>query len=118
MHDRNVLLFTSLLIAAALLTGCSSLGPPEGVQVGMSQLQVQSELGGADEVTQFEMPEQGFFGPQEELIGSVPAGSLVEQWTYQQGEDVTYVWFTRNGGEGGADWTVVATATYPADAVY
>lgn len=118
MFGRTALLFGSLLIAAALLTGCSSLGPPEGVQVGMSRLQVQSEMGGADEVSQFEMPDQGFFGPQEELIGIVSAGSLVEQWTYQQGEDVTYVWFTHNGGEGAADWTVVATATYPADAVY
>ena len=108
-----------VLVAASLaLAACGTIGPPQGVQLGMPRNLVLNELGGADEVTDFVMPEGGFFGPQEALSGLVEPGTTVEQWVYYLDGEVTYAWFAGPAGSDRGSWTLVASATVPSDAVY
>lgn len=116
LHDAARVSLVAL--TTVLLVGCGALAQPEGVQVSMSQPQVQAELGGPDEASEFTMPEDGFFGPQEILSGLVTAGESVEQWVYFQGDEATYVWFTIESEQEQGAWTVIATTTVPQDAVY
>ena len=107
-----------LIILLALLAGCGALERPTGVQVGMSPPQVQAELGGPDEASEFTMPEGGLFGPQEALTDIVTPGDTVEQWVYFQGDQATYVWFAVEPEQGQGARRVIATTTVPQDAVY
>lgn len=115
---RDATRVSLVAVIAGLLVACGALAPAEGVQVGMSQPQVQAELGGPDEASEFTMPEGGFFGPQEVLSGVVAAGESVEQWVYFQGDEATYVWFTVDPEQGQGAWRVIAITTVPQDAVY
>ena len=107
-----------MAVIAGLLVACGALAQPEGVQVGMSPPQVQAELGGPDEASEFTMPEEGVFGPQEVLSGIVSAGETVQQWVYFHGDEATYVWFSVDPEQGQGAWRVIATTTVPQDAVY
>jgi len=107
-----------LLSCLASLAACGTIGPPQGVQLGMPRNLVLNELGGADEVSDFVMPEDGFFGPQEALSGLIEPGASVEQWVYYQDDEVTYAWFSGPPGSDRGGWTLVAWTTVPLDAVY
>lgn len=122
MTDRAIglklLMVVGLLLIFMLTTvGCVGRLPTEAVvDVGMSQGEVRQLLGEPDLSQNFQMSE-GFFGPQESLTGLVAAGTEVLEWQYLQDQQVHYVWFIRSG-EGQSQWSVVATGSYPADAVY
>ena len=108
-----------LFIFSVVLAGCSptSNHPPE-VGKGSSRAEVISALGEPDQTQEFNLPNEPFFGPQESLINFVPAGTVIEEWVYEFGDEVLYVWFTGQVDELREDWFVLDTARYPKDAVY
>ncbi len=118
MKRRLVLRVLNFLLAIALLAACGGTEPPEELRVGATRSQVVAALGEPDEREDFLMPDGGFFGPQEALTRLVPPGEIVEQWVYQKGDELTYVWFAGRAGAERVSWTVVAFSTAPADAVY
>jgi hypothetical protein len=74
-------------------------------------------LGEPDEINISSLPEGGFFGPQEGLLGLLPAGGSYEEWVYDLGDDTFYVWFAGEGTNP-KDWLVILTGEYPEDAVW
>jgi len=88
------------------------------VDTGAAREEVRARLGEPDRRSEFKMPATPFFGPQESLAGRVPAGSLVEEWVYREGDEERYVWFSGAEDLPGDRWRVIATGRYPADAVY
>jgi hypothetical protein len=64
------------------------------------------------------LPDHPFFGPQEGLANLVPPGTEFEEWVYEIGDEVLYVWFFGEADEPREDWLVLATARYPKDAVF
>lgn len=116
-------LLSNLIRAALLMTliaACTGLpAKPVEPEAGTTPQEVRDALGEPDETQEFVMPDGRFFGPQERLIGLVPAGDVVEEWRYHlAGDEVMYVWFYASSTFGEADLLVVATATLPKDAVY
>jgi hypothetical protein len=120
---QSILRFESvcgaILMLAGVLAGCSSPSTPRvDIERGSSKEQVIAALGEPDQRRDFVLPEEPFFGPQEGLADQVPAGTSVEEWEYEIGDDVLYVWFTGDDGEASEDGLVLDTARYPRDAVY
>lgn len=108
-----------LLLVAALVAGCASSAPPSTtVEQGSSRAEVRAALGEPDQIQEFVLPDQPFFGPQESLADILPSGTAVEEWAYKSGEEVLLVWFAADPGERREDWRVVETGSYPAGAVY
>ena len=106
-----------LLLTAAI--GCSSV--PEAsreVQPGQTREEVTAILGNPDEILEFTLPSEPFFGPQEGLTSLLPPGAQVEEWQYLIDEEVVYVWFAGDEAEPRVQWKVIETAIYPQDAVY
>jgi len=115
----EIRLLLYLIPLILLVPACtSSEDVPIDVQPGSSKAEVTDVLGEPDEVSEFTLPAEPFFGPQEGLSSAVPAGDVVEQWIYKQGDQVQYVWFWGESTTDQVEWTVVMTATYPADAVF
>jgi len=119
-YPKKLTLLAHLLALSALLVaGCqgnqNALVEPE---VGLTRQEVKDALGEPDATQEFVMPDGSFFGPQEKLDGLVPAGSTVEEWRYELGDDVMYVWFYGDSGAGSDGSKVIATAIVPKDAVY
>jgi hypothetical protein len=107
----------ALLFILVLAPACAP--DPAGVIIpGQTRAEVREAAGEPDEVQVFTLPAEPFFGPQEGLANLLPAGTLVEEWQYLTEDEVTYVWFTGVVTDSQAVWTVVDTATHPADAVY
>lgn len=102
-----------------LTEGCSVDRAAVGqLEVGQTKDEVMAALGEPDGIMEFELPDQPFFGPQEALTSSLDPGTPVEEWHYTSRTEVTYVWFAGRSAEAQDLWTVVGTATYPADVVF
>ena len=108
-----------LFLITVVLVGCSPTSnlPPEVGKVS-SKAEVIALLGEPDQTQDLKLPNEPFFGPQESLINLVPAGTVVEEWVYEIGDDVLYVWFKGEVDQLREDWLVLDTARYPKDAVY
>lgn len=107
---------SALLIVAA---GCSAeRGASRQIQVGQTRDEVIAAVGEPDEITEFTLPDEPFFGPQEGLASLLAAGTPVEEWHYTSAGEVTYVWFAGRSAEPREAWTVIDTAVFPVDAVY
>jgi hypothetical protein len=96
------------------LVSCQALS----ISPGDSPERVLSIMGEPTRTQDFLLPEAPFFGPQESLTGLIPAGALVKEWVYVQGDEETYVWFHCDQGEVGEDCSLIKTASYPVGAVY
>jgi hypothetical protein len=108
-----------IFILNVALVGCSpSPSPPPEIDQGSSKSEVIASLGEPGQAQDFILPGLPFFGPQESLINLVPAGTVIEEWIYEIGDEVLYVWFTGEVDELREDWLVLVTARYPKDAVY
>jgi hypothetical protein len=109
----------AVILILFVIVGCSppALSSPE-IEAGSSKGEVIALLGDPDQTQEFVLPDEPFFGPQESLVNLVPAGTVIEEWVYELGEDVLYIWFTGEGDNSGEDWLVLDTAKYPKDAVY
>lgn len=109
----------AIILVLFIITGCSpsTLSPAE-IEVGSTKGEVIALLGDPDQSQEFILPDEPFFGPQESLVNLVPAGTVIEEWVYELGEDVLYIWFTGEGGNSGEDWLVLDIAKHPKDAVY
>lgn len=108
-----------MFIIAIVLAGCSpTSSPPSEIGQGSSKAEVISSFGEPDQTQDFILPDEPFFGPQESLVNLVPAGTVIEEWVYEIGDEVLYVWFTGQDGDSRDDWLVLLTARYPKDAVY
>ena len=122
LFERNCRLDSVLaviFIIAFVLVGCSPTSlPPSEVEKGSSKGEVVSSLGEPDQTQDFILPDEPFFGPQESLVNLVTAGTVIEEWIYEIGDEVLFVWFTGKADELRADWLVLVTARYPKDAVY
>jgi hypothetical protein len=109
-------LLTSLV---AVTAGCAAeREATRQIQAGQTKEEVTASAGDPDEVKEFILPNEPFFGPQEGLAGLLPAGTLVEEWLYHSQGEVTYVWFVGEETEPREEWKVIDTAIYPDDAVY
>lgn len=113
------LIMSILILVAMGLAGCSqSTNPPVPIQPGFSRADVRANLGDPDEVKEFLLPEGPFYGPQESLVDLASPGTPIEEWIYQMGEEVQFVWFAGEPDQPIERWTVIETAIYPAGAVY
>ena len=109
----------ALFLVAALVSSCSlNPQPPTKIEKGLSRDEVIVALGEPDQIQDFVLPDQPFFGPQEGLINIVPPGTTVEEWVYETSEEVLLVWFAGEPGEKREDWKVIETGRYPAGAVF
>jgi hypothetical protein len=108
-----------LVLALFLSAGCTAAGDPaRQIQTGQTMKQVRAAAGVPDHVSEFILPAEPFFGPQESLAELLPAGTRVEEWQYESRDVLIYVWFVGGEGQPREEWTVVDTAAYPADAVF
>jgi hypothetical protein len=108
-----------IFIIAVVLAGCSPTSSvPSEVGKDSSKEDVIASFGKPDQTQDFILPDEPFFGPQESLANLVPAGTVIEEWRYEIGDEVLYVWFTGENDDLREDWLVLATARYPKDAVY
>jgi hypothetical protein len=108
-----------IFIIAVVLVGCSPTSSiPSEVGKGSSKGEVIASLGEPDQTQDFILPDEPFFGPQESLVNLVPAGTVIEEWVYEIGDEVLYVWFAGEDDDLREDWLVLVTARYPKDAVY
>ena len=109
----------AIILVLFIIAGCSpsTLSPAE-IEAGSTKGEVIALLGDPDQTQEFVLPDEPFFGPQESLVNLVPAGTVIEEWVYELGEDVLYIWFTGEGDDSGEDWLVLDTAKHPKDAVY
>jgi len=117
-HHPSLLGFLVIWVCV-LLGGCHA-APTAAVVVdtGSVRAEVRARLGAPDRRREFELPSTPYFGPQESLAGLVPAGTLVEEWVYHEGDEERYVWFAGAEDQPGDRWRVIATGRYPAEAVY
>jgi hypothetical protein len=106
------------LLAAALVSCAPSPPPPPQISSGSSKAEVIAAYGEPDEIQDFILPAEPFFGPQEGLADLVPPGTVLEEWVYEIDDQVLYVWFTGEPGEPREDWLVLEKGQYPKDAVY
>ena len=109
--------FAVLLGLILFTTACAPASTTE-ILPGQTMAQVRAAAGEPDENQEFTLPSEPFFGPQERLANLLPAGTQVEEWRYLIEDEVTYVWFAGETGASRETWTVVDTATYPADVVW
>lgn len=112
-------LSAGMAVTIVLAAGCSpERDARRQIEVGQTQAEVVAALGEPDEVSEFTLPDEPFFGPQEGLVSLVPAGTFVLEWRYISGDDVRYVWFASERGVPREEWQVIGTAVHPVDAVY
>jgi hypothetical protein len=116
---KPLCLVATLLLASLTLAACSTETNADAETLdGLNQGGVRELLGEPDSVQDFVLPADPFFGPQEILSSLVAAGDTVEEWRYEVGEDVQYVWFYGDASQDREGWRVVASAKVPKDAVY
>lgn len=107
------------LAASVLLAACVREAAVPRVEPGQSRAGVEAILGPPDNVSDFMLPDEPFYGPQEGLASVVDPGTVTEQWRYETSESVVYIWFAGTGAEAPREsWTVVDMATYPAGVVF
>ncbi|MGD9091295.1 MAG: hypothetical protein PVF74_00495 [Anaerolineales bacterium] len=107
------------IFVIALLLGCYPTSPSlTEIGAGTSKVKVLATFGEPDQVQDFVLPDHPFFGPQEGLANLVPPGTVIEEWVYEIGDEVTYVWYTGQADEPREDWRVLATARHPIGAVF
>jgi hypothetical protein len=110
---RLALVRAIISIIAIILVGCSPTSSvPSEIGRGSSKGDVIASLGEPDQTRDFILPDEPFFGPQESLVNLVPAGTAIEEWRYEIGDEVLYVWFTGEDDDLREDWLVLATARY------
>jgi hypothetical protein len=108
-----------IFIIAVVFVGCSPKSSiPSEIVKGSSKEDVIASLGEPNQTQDFILPDGPFFGPQESLVNLVPAGTVIEEWVYEIGDEVLYVWFTGEDDDLREDWLVLVTTRYPKDAVY
>ena len=108
-----------LIQAALLMAGCSpGEKAPPSFQVGSTQGEIFEVMGAPDQSQQFIIPDEPFFGPQEELVEVLPAGTEVEEWQYASGDQVLYIWFIGDNDQPRNQWVVISHASYPSGAIY
>jgi hypothetical protein len=108
-----------LILGAIVLAGCTKAAEPPGqVEAGLSKAEVIQILGEPNEMSEFSLPDEPFFGPQESLTGLIPAGSIVDEWRYIENGQVQYIWFSGESLENRSEWRVIALASYPEGAVF
>ena len=88
------------------------------IENGLSKDEVIASLGEPDQTREFILPDVPFFGPQESLVNLVAPGTVIEEWVYEIGDEVLYVWFSGEVDQLREDWLVLATARHPKDAVF
>jgi hypothetical protein len=102
-----------LFIIAVILVGCSPTSSvPSEIRKSSFEGDVIASLGEPDQTQDFILPNEPFYGPQESLVNLVPAGTAIEEWRYEIGDEVLYVWFTGEDDDLREDWLVLATARY------
>ena len=116
---RLLLILTVTLLLNVIIFGCSPASKsPSDIAKGVSKSEVIASLGEPDQVQDFILPDVPFFGPQESLVNLVAPGTVIEEWVYEIGDDLFYVWFTGKVDDPRQDWLVLDTARHPKDAVY
>ena len=120
LRDFRLGSFRALIfVIFIVLAGCSiSPSPLSEIEKGSSKDEVITSLGEPDQTQDFVLPDVPFFGPQESLVNLVPPGTMIEEWVYEIGDEVLYVWFAGEEDELREDWLVLDTARHPKDAVY
>jgi hypothetical protein len=111
---RTISIAVGVSLFLAIAAGCSN-NTSRRIQIGQSRDEV---IGKPNEITEFTIPDEPYFGPQEGLANLLAAGTLVEEWRYVAEEEVTYVWFAGQSSEPREQWTVIDSAAYPVNAVY
>ena len=114
---KIILIALGVSILIVIAAGCSNDASRQ-IQIGQTRDEVIAAVGEPDEIMEFTVPNEPYFGPQEGLAGILASGTLVEEWRYVAEEEVTYVWFAAKSSEPHEQWKVIGTATYPANAVY
>ena len=115
----RALICSQLVLHLVFAFGCSAgRDVTREIQAGQTRDEVRAAAGEPDEIIEFTLPYEPFFGPQEGLESILPAGTLVEEWQYRSGGEVIYVWYAGGWEEPREEWTVIDTAAFPADAVY
>jgi len=108
-----------LMLLVAVTAGCAAeREATRQIQAGQTKEEVTASAGDPDEIKEFILPNEQFFGPQEGLASLLPAGTLVEEWLYHSQGEVTYVWFAGGEREPREKWRVIDTAVYPDGVVY
>jgi len=103
----------------ANIVGCSSIATtPSEITRGSSKADILALYGEPDRTQEFIIPDEPFFGPQEDLIDLVPPGTLIEEWVYEIGDEELYIWFTGKDGEARENWLVLDLGRYPKGAMY
>lgn len=106
-----------LALVLIILTACSQTASK--IEIGLSLADVKAILGVPGMVQEFKMPDQPlFFGPQEDLYKLSDPGTLILEWVYERGEEVLYVWFSRDPGRPTMNFRVIEFTTAPKDAIY
>jgi len=112
-------LFACVFLLLTFIVGCSPTATsPAAIKQGSSKEDVIKLYGKPDRTQEFIIPDEPFFGPQENLIHLVPPGSAIEEWVYEAEDEELYIWFTGDSEEGRESWLVLDLGKYPKDAVY
>lgn len=106
------------ILAVALVSCSPSPSPAPQISPGSSKAEVIAAYGEPDEILDFILPGEPFFGPQESLVDLVPPGTVLEEWVYEIDGEVLYVWLTGGPAEPREGWLVLDTGRYPKDTVY
>jgi len=112
-------MLAAVLISALIFVGCAPAALPTAeFGEGASKADVIASLGEPDQIQEFVLPDEPFFGPQEGLASLLLAGTIVEEWIFERGDELLYIWFAGEDGAAPEGWRVVAKGSYPRDAVY
>ena len=99
-----------IILFSVAIAGCSSFSlPPSEIEQGSTRDEVIAVLGEPDQIQDFILPDVPFFGPQEGLANLVLPGTVIEEWVYEIGDDVVYVWFSGDVDQQREDWLVIDT---------
>lgn len=117
--SRRAFIGCQTLVVLLVAVSCSmERDAVREVQPGQTRAEVRATAGDPDEIIEFTIPTEPFFGPQEGLASLLPAGTRVEEWQYQNLGEVIYIWFAGGAADSREDWRVIETAVFPADAVF
>ena len=116
---RTYLCRTALFVLVLCLFGCTLVSRPLSEPVvGSTKDNVLASMGEPDQIQDFILPDPPYYGPQEGLINLVPAGTLIEEWTYIIGDDILYVWFSGENDVARDNWLILHVAKFPKGAVF
>lgn len=118
-YYRSSSILVPILLLITFLFGCYPTStPPAELTQGSSKSDVISLYGEPDRTQEFIIPDEPFFGPQENLVNLVPPGTLIEEWVYESDDEELYIWFTGSSDEARENWHVLELGGYPKGAVY